>query len=531
MRLLEDFTPYDRSRLWALTPAYYARAGAAAWTSGKVPYLGTSNYPMALQHARVLVGLVRDLEEGAALSPTDPVAVLEVGSGLGVFAENLLVALAQDCGDEGRAVLQRLRYYFSDVSPKSIDEALGREPLAAEVRSGRIVPAILNLSAPDRLQRFDGSAIAGPFVAIFANYVCCALAPTIIQKREEALFERVVSVALRPAGASDERSAEQLWSDLLSDAARSDLTEHLSLMADWRERTLPEIFGDSLHEKVFTALTRSMPEATVPYPRVFIDFVRCMTSRTLKGGVVFVSDFGESSARSLAGLAERLPNLYGNTYNQPVNFGIFDAFCATAGMGLVRTRGPWAVVQRAALVYGDQPTPRMRAAFQRAHVGNDRGERYLDLNTAAKALLKAGDNRTAARVLRMLLKLDPRSSELHFRLAEACFDSKWYSLAIRYLRRGRLLDVENKFDFDFKLGCAYFALARLRSARVAFKRALTIRKHPTTYANLAVVYEKLADVRRARVCYARSLALAPTGPGADKIRVNLTKLEAEASPA
>jgi hypothetical protein len=71
--ILQEFLPYDQSLHWRVHDAYFAQRGMAAWTSGDIPFFATSNYPIARQHARVLVEVFRnretvDLEDLSALN-------------------------------------------------------------------------------------------------------------------------------------------------------------------------------------------------------------------------------------------------------------------------------------------------------------------------------------------------------------------------------------------------------------------------------------------------------------------------------
>ena len=85
--IVEDFVPYDQSVQWQLTQAYYEQRGIRAWTQGDLPFQATCNYPATRQHAGFLVDLVDALEAAGKLDPQDPIRVLELGAGSGVFAD------------------------------------------------------------------------------------------------------------------------------------------------------------------------------------------------------------------------------------------------------------------------------------------------------------------------------------------------------------------------------------------------------------------------------------------------------------
>jgi hypothetical protein len=519
-RTLEDFTPYEHSRVWRLHDAYYARAGAAAWTSGDVPYVATSSYAMARQNARVLLALVKDLERSGALGPTDPVSVLEVGSGLGLFAANLLHALAKSCGKAGRELYPRIKYVLSDYSSKTLVEVVAREPLAREVRAGRILPALLDLSAPESIKTLEGVDLAGDFSAVFANYVCCVVPPTILCKTTSGVERRVVRVDIRSTPDQASRPVEALWEDFLLNATRPGLMKDVELVHEWRPIALEDVLPDPIDRTAFARLTARFAEATVAYPRRFLDFSRWLSARMIRGGALFVGDVGSVSTGDFEGRGSR-PASFGNTVNHGVNFAVFDEFCRAAGFGLIRTRNPFESVHRAALVYGGPPGPALTRAFRRCHVREDQGQEFLNLRIAAKALRKTSDLLTLTSVYRRLADLDPLSPVWHFRLGDVCYRMGRNRLAIRHLRLGRKVDTDQSFDFDFHLGRSYFCLQLYDKAIDAFRGALSRRKHVPTWFNLGAVYEKLDRLDEARTCYEEAMALGPAAVEAAAIQERL----------
>jgi hypothetical protein len=301
----------------------------------------------------------------------------------------------------------------------------------------------------------------------------------------------------------------------------------VELTFDWGMVDPAGSFGDPVHRAAFEELTAPFGEATVVYPVQFLDFARALAPRMGPGGALFVTDFGTARARDVAGLRDCKPTRYGNSLCHGVNFALFDAFCRQDGLSLVRTRDPLLSLHRAAIRYGLPVTPRLGQAFRKAHVRDDRGERAIDLRTAAGIATKAGDHKSAARLFRRCLALDPYDPELYLRLGEACFEGGFDQIAIRYLRKGKRVDLARQVDFDFLLGRIYFNLGRYPAARRAFRRALAREPHPATYTNLGMTYESLGDRGRAIRSYRRALALAPEGDTANTVRRKLCDIYLE----
>jgi len=507
--IVESFRPYHESSIWRLHDSYYATSGALAWTSGEVPYVATSSYSMARQHARTLVGLVEELTAGGMLGPSEEVWVLEVGGGLGSFASHLLAALGADCGRSGVRLRDRLRFVLSDYSRKSVADAIAVGPLVEATASGLVIPALLDLARPLDIRRLDGGAVSRPFTAVFANYVCCALPPRIIRKTRAGFDEKLVCIGVKAEEDDDLVAAERRWREVLAAPARPKGAGALSLAFGWRRTDLAQALGDPLHERVFRDLVDPFDEATVTYPQIFLDFARAASARMITGAVLFVSDYGSARAIDLRGLGQAPVTRYGGSVAHGVNFALFEAFCRHAGLSLLRTRDPLLSVHRAAIRYGRPVTPELAAAFRRGHVRDGRGQVLIDIRLSAAALAKAGDHKTAVRLYRRGLRFDPDSAELYFRLGESCSKAGLDTLAIRYLLRGRRLDLRKQYAFDFALGRCYLRLGRLESARRTLRRALRSGASPRIWLELGRVHERLGDPRRARLCYRRTLALAP----------------------
>lgn len=436
--LLEDLVPYDRSVRWRLHDAYFARCGAAAWTSGTIPYFGLNNPVFARQQARLIVGLVRELEATGALDPRDPVDLLEAGGGLGAFAANLLRALEPALGP-------RLRYVLSDYSEQTLVEAIRTPALAPLAEAGRVVPAILDLRSPERLTGLDGQSLDRPWTVLLANYVCCATPMKLLRKEQDLILEKHVRVELRLPQVFSRigRSADRALRWLLSQPTRPELMERLELSAEWK----PAEPFEAPHAEAIRALLGPFTHATLAYPQVFLDFLGGMQRRVRPGGLALVNDFGSALRSDLGGAEEILPEHYGNALAHELNFGLFDAWCAASGLDLVRTRNPLAPIHTAAIRYQAEVPRTFRKLFLETHVRRSDGEDMIDFTAAAGALAGQGQHLLAARLYRRCLRNEPSDPELYYRLGECCLLGGRPRLARRYLRRGARLEGAVEYDF------------------------------------------------------------------------------------
>jgi tetratricopeptide (TPR) repeat protein len=506
---LEDFTPYDRSVQWQLHDAYFANRGIAAWIQGDVPYWATSNYGIARQHAQLFVELVQELVDSGRAGPDEELWVLEVGSGLGRFAANFFRALESDCGAPGLAVAARLRYLFSDYSARSLGEATTTDLLVPLVQSGRLRPALFDIREPRAITFLpEGKPFSGQLTAVIANYVCCVTAPKLVRKTQAGYLEKYVRLTteVEPSNAA---APAALLAALLEAPTRENQLQTLGTEIEWRPLVLEELLPDPLHGRLVRALLEGPSEAMVTYPHMFVDCLRALAPTVRPGGLVLVCDYGSPEMADLAGLKERPPTHYGNTLNHQVDFAVFDALCAQAGWNLRRTTSPFRSVHCAAIAFSPELAPRVAEAFERIEVEREDGERLLELGKAARLHAAQNEHAAAARLFRRYLQLDPDDVEALYQMGVSCIESANYPSAAEHLGRGRALDRERRFDFDFQLGRAYFWLGEYARAIERYQASLERDQHPVTYANLGAIHLRLKDYKGAYQALTRALEIDP----------------------
>jgi tetratricopeptide (TPR) repeat protein len=512
---LEEFIPYDRSLQWRLHDAYFARRGAAAWTAGEVPYHATSNFAIARQHALFLDALASDLEKSGALRKGEPFHVLEVGSGLGRFAANLFRAIDEGrCGAAGKRLAPRLRYILSDYSEASIREAVRVTGLEKYATAGRLIPALFDLRKPRELYDLSRRTIAVPLAATIANYVCDAAPAKVIRKTKDGAYaEKYVRVVaeVEESESTNPAAAERILREYLEKSAtRPGFLKDLQPEIEWRSTELGAIFPQPFHATVMKRLLDAWPETTIVYPYVFLDFLRAVEQRMLKGGVAIVNDFGSPESRDSKGLSDRRPSIYdGNAIFHGVHFPIFDEFAVAAGLSVARTKKPARSIHSALVQYSRELRPAVRSAHHRFIVERQDGEDLIDFSTAAREEYRLERYARAVRLYERCLKLDPGSAELLYRTGEACVDAGLPGEALKYLKRGRSLPGGADWDFDFQIGRAFYRLERLKDAAASYTESIAKRDDPVARTNLGAVYEEWGKPKDAYREYKKALDLDP----------------------
>ena len=172
-RIVEDFVPYPRSVLWQIHDLYYARRGLAAFDEGEVPTRTTNNAALGRQFAELVIAI--------AARGDDELTIVEIGSGSGQFAANMMTSLEHDFGDAGRRVYARVRYVLSDFQAATVHAAAATPAVHAHVERGRIVPALFDFRSSAAPRPLVGGPLQQrPAIAI-ANYIACVGPTTYVQ--------------------------------------------------------------------------------------------------------------------------------------------------------------------------------------------------------------------------------------------------------------------------------------------------------------------------------------------------------------
>ncbi|TNF37883.1 MAG: tetratricopeptide repeat protein [Deltaproteobacteria bacterium] len=500
---IEKPTPFDRSIQWKLHHAYWAQRGVDAWSSGEVPWLSTSNFPTARQHAQLFHAVVADLEARGALAPGDLVWLLEGGCGNGRFAANFLRAL--ELLDP--ALLERTRYLISDYSEKNLGEVVDQPHVAPWIARGVMVPALYDMNDPQRVRLRDGGTLTHALAFFVSSYVSCVLPMKHIQKRADGSWHELL-VEIRADVDRPEGATERFISDLVADATRYNLLKNLELHFDWGEVDLDALFDHGSHADVVRAIVGDAEEATVGYPYGFFDFLRELQPLMLEGGVVLTNDYGSVSRDRIEGRFERRPQMYGNSLAQDINFTVYDGLPPVLGWEVLRTASELDSVHAAAVcAHGFGPAA--RALFATHYHQRRPSDDLLDYNAAARTYIQKKEYTRALRFYLRCVDLDPDDPELRYNAGSTALDAALYAVAIEHLERGYALDVEKRFDFDFQLGRAYSLAGRHDDALAWYRESHARSEHPVTLTNMGVLHAYHGRYATAHSCYARAIELDP----------------------
>jgi tetratricopeptide (TPR) repeat protein len=175
-QLIEDYRPMAESLEWQLSSLHWVRHGILPFTEDRVPYLVNNNGWLSENSAALLFVNCQE-----AAPREGPIAVLELGAGTGLFARYFLDEFQRLCERESRDFYQRLSYYVTDRSPRTVEQ--WQERGIFREHADHAIACVCDATSVRE-------TVAGPIRAAFCNYVLDVL-PSAIVRRTQQGWEQI----------------------------------------------------------------------------------------------------------------------------------------------------------------------------------------------------------------------------------------------------------------------------------------------------------------------------------------------------
>lgn len=197
---LETNQRLSQSLLWQLQRNYFERHGIEAWRSGAVPHHITSSPFIADAYARVVMGFLRDWTtlRNSQLDPSQPVHIVELGSGSGRFAYSFLKKFLHL---QRNSVLREIpvKYVMTDFTNTNLEYWRTHPSLLPFIKEGSLDLARFDLENDVQIELLHSGEILSnttlhnPLVVI-ANYVFDSTPQDAFLAANEELFEIQVTL-------------------------------------------------------------------------------------------------------------------------------------------------------------------------------------------------------------------------------------------------------------------------------------------------------------------------------------------------
>ena len=181
--ILEESKPLSQSILWKLQRNYFEGQGIEAWRQGTVPHYITSNPFIANAYAKVVFGFIRDCtgvtgdsanDSFPPLDPSQPLYIIELGSGSGRFAHHFLKKFLDIYR---RSILKNIpfTYVMTDFCENNVNFWREHQSLKPLVEEGVLDFALFDTECDEEIKLTQSGDVLTPGnvknpVAVIANY-------------------------------------------------------------------------------------------------------------------------------------------------------------------------------------------------------------------------------------------------------------------------------------------------------------------------------------------------------------------------
>ncbi len=264
-----------------------------------MPYSGLSSYDEAYKKARLFI-------DNLKLQETDKINVLEVGAGYGEFARNFITAMRDISQREDLPYYDKLTYYLSDFSQRTIDELKASNRLKTEEEAGKLRYAIYDTLDNATLRVVNREAIP-KFNLILANYLLDQFHIRVFVRSHGKYYEKYIALH------DDQKRIDKY----LAGKPERKWIKRIRKRHQFREVDLTDEIP-ALHLELLRSCFRFGSQASaVSYPYEALHVLENWLALLAPAGIIVVSDF---NCASKSGYDALEPCYYGNSLAEGVNF-------------------------------------------------------------------------------------------------------------------------------------------------------------------------------------------------------------------
>ncbi len=348
---LETGQHLSASLLWKAQRNYFDREGVEAWRTDTVPHYITNNPALARAYAEVALGFLRDCTATAstcggsawrAFDPSEPLYILELGSGSGRFAFLFLQAFLELRRRSPFAGVP-VCYIMTDFTQSNLAFWRNHESLQPYFAQGVLDMAQYDFECQPELRLERGQRVLGreplrnPLMVI-ANYVLDGIPQDVFAVRNGTLCECLVS--------------------LFSDRPDLDLNDpevfhHMAV--SYTERPLESGFYDEPEfNEILAEYARNLNDTTLLFPCSALRGIRKLAELADNRLLLLTADKGQTEEESLDGRGNPTLTLHGS-FSMPVNYHALGQFFRMNGGLALHTPRQSSALATAAFLLGNHP--------------------------------------------------------------------------------------------------------------------------------------------------------------------------------
>lgn len=487
--LVQDWTPFSESIIWDLQRAYFEERGTEAWRQGEVPHYVTTNPRQAHAYAEMIMALRRDHRR---LHPesSDPIHIMELGSGSGKMAYFMLRRLEELCEDEDIAITE-FRYVLTDFTQRNVEFWKVHPRLAKYVEQEILEMARFDVTQPGPLHLQISDTEWGPGqldspVVVIANYLWDSIPQELlfISKGEAQAVNVNFSVVGEPA---------LMGPKMLLECGEMDYA--LAPKA-------PAWMSSPLLKPLLAQYAATVPQGWTLFPASAIRCLSWLRTLSPRGLLLLTADKG---AHELSGVISPAPPSWANhgSISLNVNYHALTQHCAAQGGISFFPDHPYFSVNTGCLLLLDKAADHVKTIRATHKFLNDNGpDTYFTVYKCVRTHLDTVQFRDIAAALRLSL-FDSHQLNVYVPRIAALLPSLTAEEASDLLRLLHLCwdnyyPLAEGLDLATSLGSICYAIDAYEWALYYFSQSTDIYGAYTgTFFNMAVCHHMLGDADHA----------------------------------
>lgn len=500
---VEEMTPYHKSIKWDIHNNYFHRRGNEAWKTREVPFDITSNSQAAYQNAMVAYQII----ENSDYKDGKPINILEIASGLGIFAINFIKRFKEICELNGKNYHQNLHYMFTDYSVKNLEDAKKNKYISKLKDENIIDFYILDALNPKEMKRLDGKKFTlekDSITLAIANYLYCTLPIRILRKKNDIFYEKHIEMYLN---VEDDVETDKDLHDILNQFNDNGLLNKIEEESYYEEINLDTYIKDDVLKDSFIELLKNIDVATSELPIGSCEGINKLMPFIKKTGALIISDKGYVNTDYMHGEHECFFSIHGNSFAHSLNFPLIDIYMNKKGFYPLRTTENLNSLQ--VMIIRKQLNDNVESEFINQFIDNNYNEDTHDyIDTGFKEKVEKNFLKALRYYLRAL-KYRKHDARVYFEIGSSYIGYGDYTKALDYLFN-HPEDYLEEFDFDFEIGMAYDYLQFYGKALDHYN--LSNEKFPSqkeTLFNIGNVYHKMKNYVEAYKYYQKAISLFP----------------------
>jgi hypothetical protein len=207
-QMIEDYRPLAESLEWQLASLHWMQEGVLPFAQSGVPYLVNNDGLLSANSAALLFA---NCVEAA---PRDGrIVVVELGAGSGLFARYFLDEFRLLCERDSRDFYQRLSYYVTDRSPRTVSQWEERGIFREHI--GRAIVKVCDACQVPEI-------VGEPVQAVFCNYLLDSLPAAKVRRTEQGWEQMAVRTWIVNDGGLLRNYTELTFDQIRAAAASAD---------------------------------------------------------------------------------------------------------------------------------------------------------------------------------------------------------------------------------------------------------------------------------------------------------------------